>query len=124
MIIRVQSTGNPVLRVCAQNTASAASKYDSEIQGLPSILYLPIGSCVMLLTNLCCEDDLSNGCTGTVKDFMFDDIEIQNHDSYLPLVVWVEIDDNIYSGPTYFPDNNDCRNWVPIGAKTSYVTNI
>ena len=51
-------------------------------------------------------------------------IEIQNNDSYLPLVVWVEIDDNIDSGPTYFPDNNDCRNWVPIGVKTSYVTNI
>ena len=46
----------------------------------------------MLLTNLCCEDGLSNGCTGTVKDFMFDDIDIQNHDSYLPLVVWMETD--------------------------------
>ena len=36
----------------------------------------------------------------------------------------MEIDDNIYSAPTYFPDNNDCRNWVPIGVKTSYVTNV
>ena len=55
---------------------------------------------------------------------MFDDIEIQNHDSYLLLVVWVEIDDNIYSGPTYFSNNNDCRNWVPIGVNTSYFTNV
>ena len=110
MIIRVQSTGNPVLRVCARNIGSAASKSDSEMQGLPSVLYLSIGSCVMLLTNLCCEDGLSNSCTCKVKDFMFDDIEIKNNDSYLPLVVWVEIDDNIYSGPTYFPVNNDRRN--------------
>ena len=36
---RAQSTGNPVLRVCAQNRGSAASKYDSEMQGLPSVIY-------------------------------------------------------------------------------------
>ena len=87
------------------------------MKGLPSVLYLARGSCVMLRTNLCCEDGLSNSCTGTVKDFMFDDIDIQKHDSCLPSVVWVEIDDNIYTGPTYFPDNNYCRNWVPIGVK-------
>ena len=78
----------------------------------------------MLLTNLCCEDGLSNSCTSTVKDFMSDYIKIQNHDSYLPQVVWAEIDDNIYSGLTYFPDNNGRRNWVPIRVKTSYVTNV
>ena len=78
----------------------------------------------MLLTNICCEDGLSNSCTGTVKDFMFDDAEIQNHDSHLLSVVWVEIDNNIYTGPTYFPNNNDHRNWVPIDVNTCYVTNV
>ena len=41
------------------------------MQGLTSVLYLSIGSRVMSLTNLFCEDDLSNGCNGTDKDFMY-----------------------------------------------------
>ena len=46
-----KSTSNSVLRVCAQNRGSLASKSDLEIQGLPSVLYLSRGSSVMLLTN-------------------------------------------------------------------------
>ena len=54
----------------------------------------------MLQTNLCCEDGLLNGCSGIVKYFMFDDIEIQNNDSYLSSVVWIQIDKNLHTGPT------------------------
>ena len=85
------SLRKPVLKINALNTGEAINSNASDLMGLYNLLYVCIGSKVMLTNNVCQQLGLSNGVVGTVVDIVFD----RNDSSYVPgflpklLCLWV-----------------------------------
>ena len=108
------SLRNPVLKINAINTGEAINSNSSDLMGLYNLLYLCVGSEVMLTTNVCQQLGLSNGVVGTVVDIVFDRNDSSNVPGFLPKLVWVELAEGQYVGPSLFPGISERRNWVPI----------
>ena len=64
----------------------------------------------MVETNLCPELGLANGSTGLIRDIVYRTNELPP--TNLPKFCWVEMAD--YAGPTFFPENESRKQWVPI----------
>ena len=77
-------------------------------------LYLCKNARVVLEMNLASEIGLANGSTGIIKEIVYEESQKAPE---LPKFCWVEMDD--YSGPTFFKDNDNRRQWVPIYPKTA-----
>jgi len=61
--------GNPINKICAKHDCARSKQRESDLcDDLPSVLYLSIGSSVMLLRNVNTVQGLVNGACGTVKD--------------------------------------------------------
>ena len=107
---RLKKGQHPILLVEAKNTNSRAKAMPSDrFRGLQSKVYLAVEAKVLLTWNLKPECGLSNGSTGTLKDYIFGD----GDDYSMPLYTWVDFGDT-YTGPTFFPDCEERKGWVPI----------
>ena len=108
------SLRKPVLKINALNTGEAINSNASDLMGLYNLFYVCIGSKVMLTTNVCQQLGLSNGVVGTVVDIVFDRNDSSYVPGFLPKLIWVNLADGQYVGPSLFPNLVERRNWVPI----------
>ena len=101
-----------------------ATKMDSEeFRGMESELFMCEGARVLLTQNLWVEAGLMNGALGVLKGYMWPeggDPNSGQSEKKRPLCVFVEFDsvnlgvDADGKPRTFFPDNPERRNWVPL----------
>ena len=72
----------------------------------------------MLTTNVCKQLGLSNGVIGFVVDIVFNREDTSHIPGSLPSLVWLQLSEGQYLGPSFFPNDKTRRNWVPIAPIT------
>lgn len=104
---KLRSLNKAVNKLSAKHDSSASKTRPSDTcDHLPAVLYLSIGSSVMLLKNVLTVHGLVNGSCGTVKDFLYDGTE-----DNLPCYIIIEFPS--YTGPPFF-SRPEQRTWVPL----------
>jgi hypothetical protein len=94
----------------ANHTGKSKSMPSSAFMGLQCFLYLCVFAKVVMTQNVCQPAGLCNGATGIVMDIIYNDGESPPS---LPRYVWVDFDEK-YIGPTFFPEDETRRGWVPV----------
>ena len=118
---KLVSLEKPILLVTARNTGEAINANSADMMGLYNQLYLSIGAKVMLTTNVCQQLGLSNCVIGYTVDIIFDREDPLNIPGSLPSLVWLKLSDGQYLGPSFFPNDQTRRDWVPIAPITCNI---
>ncbi|KAK3910128.1 ATP-dependent DNA helicase [Frankliniella fusca] len=70
--LKLENLNNPIARIAAENNSKkACSSSDEAANGLPNVLYLSLGSRIMLRQNINISLGLLNGSLGTVIDIVY-----------------------------------------------------
>ena len=110
--------GNPILRIEALNSSSAARNKKADFfQTLPNQAFYCLLCKVLLNKNLRPDIGLTNGTTGIVMGFHWDDDIVRVTDADISDVtkvfIWVDFGEQ-YKGPTFFPSDESRKGWFPI----------
>jgi ATP-dependent exoDNAse (exonuclease V) alpha subunit len=122
-ITKLMRLHQPIAKIAARHNNSTARLATEDLaQGLSPVLYLAVGSRVMLKSNLWVQQGLVNGAVGNIVDIVF----APNTDplTHLPVCVLVKFDR--YSGPCYhtsgaFPIVPILKAWLKDGIRCSRV---
>nr|XP_012152161.1 PREDICTED: ATP-dependent DNA helicase PIF1-like [Megachile rotundata] len=97
---KLRALNQPVALIKAQhNNITASQASEDEAHGLPAVLQISTGCCVILRQNLCTPHELCNGILGTVTDIVYSP-EVEYPLDAVPLCILVEFDG--YNGPTVY----------------------
>ncbi len=104
---KLQSLGEPIARISAIHSNTAAASASAEdAGGLSPVVFLAAGARIMLTANLWQEVGLCNGAAGTVYQILYRD---DHQPPDLPVAILVDFDR--YAGPPFIPDRPQC---IPI----------
>jgi len=89
---KLENLSNPIARIAAENNSKKAfSSSDEAANGLPNVLYLSLGSRIMLRQNINISLGLLNGSLGTVIDIVY---KKGCGPPQLPLFIIIKFDDS------------------------------
>ena len=112
---RLKQLDKPIALIEAEHTGDSKKMNSDCFMGLSCFLFLAVCAKVVLTSNVCQPAGLCNGATGFVKDIIYDEGKTA---PALPRLVWVDFGDK-YSGPSFFPNDEDRSGWVPIHPMTA-----
>ena len=109
--------GNPIAKVIGAHSDNVALSADArDFWGLKNVLYLSVGSKVMLRINLLTKFGLVNGSQGIIRDIIYDENATEND---MPKVIIVEFPD--YTGdPLLGEKYPKCIPIAPFTAQSFY----
>ena len=106
----LKKLNKPIALIEAQHTGNSKKMNSNAFMGLQSFLFLSIFAKVVMTSNICQPAGLCNGATGTVMDIIYDE---GTSAPLLPKFVWVDFGEK-YKGPSFFPNDEMRRGWVPV----------
>jgi len=105
----------PIALVEAEHTGNSKKMGSSVFMGLVSVLFLAVFAKVVLTSNVCQPAGLCNGATGKIMDIVYEE---GTQAPAMPKYVWVDFG-NQYKGPSFFPNCEERRGWVPVHPMTA-----
>ena len=106
---------SPIVKVNALHTGDGRKGSSSLAHGLDSHAFFCKGALILLTKNIWQSAGICNGATGKIIDIIYAE---DTPPPGLPECIIVDFEDS-YSGPSFFPDFDDRRGWVPIFPQTS-----